>query len=650
MNRDDLRTQAEDSVWRDEGPAAEPPAPLSPEDQRRLLHELQVHRVELEMQNEALREANSALAEREVSYRTLFLQDRGAEQELRGSHALMERAEKLAKFGNWELDLARRTIRVSPGAKRIYGLMKTEWSLEEAQKFVLPEYRALADAALRDLVERQKPYSVMFRIKRAADGRLRDIHSIAEYDPAKGLVFGVIYDITHRHRLEAALESRVLALAQPVADQAGTAFEDVFNLNDIQQLQDGFALATGVASIITRPDGTPLTRPSQFTRLCGEIVLKTEAGCRDCHESQLATGRMHLDGPNVGRCLSGGLWDAGAAISAGGRHIASWLIGQVRNAAADPETVAAYAREIGADEPAFMAAYREVPAMPAEQFRHVADVLHTLARHLSISAHQNLQQAALITGLRESEARNRSLAEDLEQKVKERTAQLETANRELEAFSDSVSHDLRAPLRSIHGYCQALREDHLGQLDPAGQHHVERILLGAGRMGQIIDDLLDLSRLGRRELKREAVDLAGICRRILDDLARADPERQVAVLIQPDLRLEADPGLMEVVLENLLRNAWKFTGRTRQPRIAVGEQALAGGERAFFIQDNGAGFDPARAGKLFEAFQRLHSAEEFEGTGIGLAIVRRAIQRHGGRVWAEAEPGKGATFRFTLPG
>ena len=351
----------------------------------------------------------------------------------------------------------------------------------------------------------------------------------------------------------------------------------------------------------------------------------------------------------MGRCLGGGLWVAGTSISVGDSHLATWQIGQVRDGSVAPEAMAAYAREIGADEQAFLRAYSEVPVMTAEQFERVAHALYTLTRHLSVSAHQNVQQAGLIADLRDAETRNRRLAEELEQRVRERTAQLESANRELEAFSYSVSHDLRAPLRSIDGFSQALQEDHLDQLDEAGRSHLARIRTNAGRMEQLIEDLLTLSKVNRNELTPETVDLSSSCASLLEDLAQAHPERRVTALVHPGLRVQADTRLLRVVLENLLGNAWKFTSRRPDPRIEIGETHLPEGERAIFIRDNGAGFDMAHADKLFSAFQRLHSASDYEGTGIGLAIVQRIIHRHGGRVWAQAEPEKGATFFLVLP-
>ncbi|HYL56366.1 MAG TPA: PAS domain S-box protein, partial [Gemmatimonadales bacterium] len=231
--------------------------------------------------------------------------------------------------------------------------------------------------------------------------------------------------------------------------------------------------------------------------------------------------------------------------------------------------------------------------------------------------------------------------------LRRHTAQLEVANAELDAFAYSVSHDLRAPLRSIDGFSQALLEDYAAQLDDAGRDHLQRVRLATQRMATLIDDLLNLSRVTRSEMVIGSVDLSGLARELAAELAASDPGRTVDLVIAPGLEARADRGLLRVVLQNLMGNAWKFTGKRDGARIEVGVVS-SNGERAYFVRDNGAGFDMAFASKLFGAFQRLHRATEFPGTGVGLATVQRIIHRHGGRVWAESIVDRGATFYFTL--
>ena len=226
-------------------------------------------------------------------------------------------------------------------------------------------------------------------------------------------------------------------------------------------------------------------------------------------------------------------------------------------------------------------------------------------------------------------------------------AELAAANKELEAFSYSISHDLRAPLRGIDGFSQALLEDYSDRLDETGKQHLERVRFGAQRMAALLDDLLELSRLTRAEIQRQPIDLSEVARSVAQDLSRQNPRQPVEFVIAPGLQAEADAQLMRTVMENLLGNAWKFTSRRPHARIEVG-RTKANGMSAFFVRDNGAGFDPAYAGRLFGAFQRLHAAAEFPGTGVGLASVQRVIHRHGGRVWAESAVNQGATFFFTL--
>jgi len=260
-----------------------------------------------------------------------------------------------------------------------------------------------------------------------------------------------------------------------------------------------------------------------------------------------------------------------------------------------------------------------------------------------------------VTTLREAEGAlaraeedQRRMTAEFEERVHERTVQLQAAIGELESFSYSVSHDLRAPLRSIAGFSQALIEDAGPSLSADARDDIARIVAASRRMDHLINDLLTLSMVTRAEMTRESVDVTELAERIIAELSDTSPTRPVAATVAPGMVAHGDPRLVRVALENLLTNAWKFTSRRERACIDVGQTEADGASPVFFVRDNGVGFDPAFADKLFGPFQRLHDAAEFPGTGIGLATVRRIVLRHGGRVWAESRPGQGACFYFTL--
>src|SRR5438445_6099305 len=285
--------------------------------------------------------------------------------------------------------------------------------------------------------------------------------------------------------------------------------------------------------------------------------------------------------------------------------------------------------ELGVLTDAFNQMLGRIQDQKDELQRHAAD----LERRVEERTHE-LQERT-----HELEERNEALRRN--------AAELAASNTELDAFAYSVSHDLRAPLRSIDGFSQVLLEDYAARLDEAGRDSLQRVRAATQRMGTLIDDLLKLARVTRAEMRTEAVDLSGMAQDIAAELQRTTPARQVEFAIAPGLGARGDPRLLRVALDNLLRNSWKYTAKQAQPRIEFASIQV-NGTRAFMVRDNGAGFDMKYADKLFGVFQRLHSASEFEGTGVGLATVRRIITRHGGRTWAEGAVGQGATFYFTL--
>ena len=457
---------------------------------------------------------------------------------------------------------------------------------------------------------------------------------------------GILLDVTDRKRAEEALERRLVALTRPLDDTGDIAFEDLFNLDDIQRLQDQFAKATGVASIITRTNGTPITKPSNFTRLCSDIIRPSEKGLANCRISDATLGSLSTKGPLVQPCMSGGLWDAGAGISVGGHHIANWLIGQVRDETQTEEKIRQYAGTIGVDEELAAQAFHEVPAMSRDHFEEIAMALFMLANGLSTTAYQNVQQARFITERRQSEEDRRKLERQLAQAEKMKA---------IGQLAGGIAHDFNNILMGILGNASLVQME----FDPGHANYK--------RLGQIEDhvrrganltrQLLGFAREGKYEVKVLSVN--DLVRKSAQLFLETRKGVEAGFLLRDDVYpVEADAGQIEQVLLNIYINAGHAMPGggsldIRTSNVTLGEadakafDTKAGDYAKISITDTGTGMDRETLSKIFEPFFTTKSNEG--GTGLGLASAYGIIRNHGGVINAHSEPGRGSTFNIYLP-
>ena len=398
--------------------------------------------------------------------------------------------------------------------------------------------------------ETGQPFFTEYRMI-STDGRivwLRDKAVIIKDDKGNSLyVQGVMIDISESKQVEFQRDDVLKALREseerlrtkldyiltPDENVKNIVLKDLVNLKDLQQIQDAFAAANDVASIITDVDGKPITKASNFCAVC-KIIRSTKKGYRYCLQSDKILGEKAkaFMKPTYEECHSCGFVDASAPIIVGGKHIANWLIGQSNVMGVDKDRIEAYAKEIDADTKEMIDAFEEMPAKSLAKFKEVLDLLWYFARELSSLGYNNLKLARNVAELKKAEETLQKAHDELDMRVQERTAELESVNRELEAFSYSVSHDLRAPLRRIDGFSQILLEDYADELDKDGRHYLERVRAGTQRMGQLIDDILQLSRDGRRKIKPESVDLSELARKVSEELEQSEPERKVEFIIK----------------------------------------------------------------------------------------------------------------------
>jgi len=494
---------------------------------------------------------------------------------------------------------------------------------------------------------------------RSASGAVTDVlYNATVFKGASGEVDGVFAaarDVTERKRAEAEIrqlnrdleqrveqrtaqlresETRVRrkldSILSPEADLGHLELVDILDIPAIQSLLEDFHSVVHVTTALIDLDGKILA-VAGWQNICSHFHRINAESCKNCIESdqQLSTGIAEGEF-KIYKC-SNHMWDVATPILIGGQHLGNLFCGQFffEDESVDYEVFRAQAKHYGFDEKEYIAALDVVPRLSREAVNASMTFLARLARMISQLSYSGIKLA------RSTEQTSRVNSE------------LAAANKELEAFTYSVSHDLRAPLRHISGFSKILSEEFSESLPPEAQHHVQRIQEGTRRMGQLVDDLLNLGRVGRKELSLQVAGIRSIVEEVQNNLKSEIGDRKVEWRIGDLPYVECDTSLIHQVFQNLLSNALKFTRPRSLAVIEIGQEQR-NGDSVVFVRDNGVGFSMKYADKLFGVFQRLHRQEDFEGTGVGLATVQRIIQKHGGRIWAEAELDKGASFYFTL--
>jgi PAS domain S-box-containing protein len=540
-----------------------------------------------------------------------------AREQLERKEELLRFGLQAARLGVWEWDIGTDVITVSPEALSLIGGPERTWRVPFSAfiDHIDPRDRGRVEEALRTAAAGRpfgEPLLFRGRAERRLPMRWVEIQGrLFKSEGGRVRMVGAVGDATTRMESEARRQRAEEAMRSVTQGTAGHTGQGFFS-----SLVEALARSLGTRWVVAgrfREDGAFETMAGWADGPVGNVSVTVEG-----------TGAR---APNQGHDES---WSRRWLSRVSERRSSRFRArdGFVANVMEVP-IVARDGRVVG-----LVAALDDEPLQD----------LDTVSLVLALSA---VRAGAEIQRL-DKEAEIMRLNAELERRVGERTLELTAANRELEAFSYSVSHDLRAPLRSIDGFALALLEDHGDALVPGARQYVDIVRRESQRMGQLIDDLLGLARLSRGALHRGPVDVSAVAADIVEELRRRHAGRAVRVVIAPDMALRGDANLLRIALENLIGNAWKFTSRTADARVEI-TMCADGPHRSIAVADNGAGFDPRLASKLFQPFARLHAASEYEGTGIGLATVARIIKRHGGNVRAESRPGHGATFICTLP-
>lgn len=556
------------------------------------------------------------LVQAAVSLVALAITHSNAQTQLKESLTRVELAQSIARLGYWERDLSSDKLNVYGEANAILGIAaERSIRLDAFLGVVLEADRPALIAAYGEANRGDTSGGLQFRV-RHPDGSIRHVHAercvIRDESGRATHIIGTMQDVTERNQADLERQ-RYLTQMSALAD-AARKVNSVLTVDELLQVITDIARdlvgAHVAVTVLKSADDLMVERcktshSEKYTSIVPGAFLLEGEGQRAGEPAARVT---RIDRSTATQDMAlGTQWQACGCITV--------------------SLAAASGRRIG------------VLCVADKQNGEFAPNDERVLSQLADLAAVGLENARLYA--------------ELEERVRKRTQELQESNRELEAFSYSVSHDLRGPLRAIAGFTGLLRDRHYETIDADGRRCIDRVLAGTQRMSNLIDDLLELGRVTRVEIRRRQVDLSEYARVILARLREASPERAAAIVIEPQLSVAGDPGLLEIALENLLDNAWKFTASRPVAEIRFGAVAAADiagdeNERTFFVQDNGVGFDPRYAANLFGVFQRLHAAGEFPGTGVGLATVQRIVQRHGGRIWADAAVDRGATIYFSI--